>query len=479
MRNKKGATLVEVLIAIALLSILVVMVSNVLVSVYKTATLLIEIPNEQSKALDAIERKKDTLLSIVKRKGYLENEKTNTSNETVRAVLTAQIEAKDQEINNLLENEYNKKTISLFGDAEGVDVYYFYDTVEGYNISYYSSVVDPVARIRPVPIVETNDVKIGSSTRYFNYNLSTNATDKANCSVTYSSVNREYLFRTYYQWYISNGKSHSVQYSDGLYFYEEEEYSLLLDAYPSDYEPISGETKSTIDLKPEYVGKTLMCLVTPLSQNGAFGTSSRSNYIYINGLPKLNSGSYKSVIDASLLEIDYPNNASKTINCGTSISTITGSDSSVSCSGVVLNALGESISESATRYFELKKSSSSSITESGLSTSSYIFIVAKDNGSNNPDFIYLNSGSGSSRKTYHGFTTNNYASNGSNTNGWKLLMVQVPSTHGSSVTLQLISSNGTNSYSYNVAEMVVYQGTNSDDVNNIKSYLIDKYKLED
>lgn len=464
MKNKKGATLIEIMIAIILLSILVAMVSKSLVSAYKMSALLIDVPNEQSKALDAIEREKNDLMKLVKSKGHLENRLTNTGNATLRQQLQQQINDVDAQIQDILKG-YTKKTITLFNEynSDGVDVYYFTMDHTKYDITYYASVVDPVPRIRPVPIVSDLTIKVGENTSFINYQIEKESgVLTARADVSYEDVNKEYLYKTSYQWYISSDKYHAVQFANGESVTHESLYSTILPLY-SDFEQIVGETKSTLELKDEYKGKMVMCVATPLSKNGAFGESFRSNYIYLNDLPLLTNGSYNAVLDASLQNVDYINEFTDSVNVGEYVYTTVGTSNRFSSRNVKINLFGEKIGRGYSRYYKLE--SSSSIKDIPVNNNTFIIVVAKDVSNSDCDFISL-----ANTSLKYGFNNNAAMYEIDSDNHWDLILIGIESSG---------KINITGSYGdVNIAELIVYtpSGTvNADEIIKIEEYLRDKY----
>jgi type II secretory pathway pseudopilin PulG len=461
----KGFTLVEVIIGFVLLSFIIAMVSVVITSMYTLSSKLDELPNAYYGAQDQAERGLDELSSYVKQKYRLQNEINNTA----PGDLDPSLYGKLADVNSKLA-AYSKESFTLFG--KNIDIYKFdvdYTSASNQNLTLHAGVVNAETLDRLVPIIDSVTIKKAGAG--VSNELYYGAGERAEVSsVAYNSKNSSYQFKELYQWYICTGNFHTALYADGAHFEDEPQYgNTIYTAYPNHFTLLAGETKSSIQIKSSYYGQMLVCVVTPLSRNGAMGESVVSNYLYISALPRLNSGTYRMLIDASMTTYAYEGGG--TVDLPSIQSRIPSGCSLVSSSGIKpmvdLNgaATDTDILNSATgegtysRYISFSDSTAMRTNSFSSAGETIVFAVVKNNEFGDVDFI---SAGGMSA----GLTTNSRKTSGSGDTGWQLVEAVLPDSCGSFEVGRC---------HVDVAELIVVSEASSSERNDIWNYLSQKY----
>lgn len=482
-RQRRGFSLAEVIIGFVLLSFIIVMVSSVITSAFTMSSKLSELPNAYYGAQDKAERGLDVLSAYVKDYYRLQNEINNTAMERLDPeVANAMYDERDAAAAKL--DDYEKESFTLFGKS--IDVYKFeveHVSATNQHSKLHLGVVNAETLDRLVPIIDEVTISASGSTDelYFGDGTTVKVT-----AVDYNTKNRDLRNREIYQWYRSVGGFHTALYRDGAHFNEEPQYNnTIYSAYPNNFEFL-GKSGDSITIDESFYGQMLVCLVSPLSNNGAYGESVVSNYLYVSALPKLSSGTYNMLIDASMTQYTY--DSSGTVDLSSIKSRAPGTTCALVASGspkpyVDLNGMptDTDISISATgegtfsRFISFADDTAmktdSAFRSSGATTVLAVARIRPDGVSADPempiapeekDFI---SASGTSA----GFVTNIAETDGSGDTGWRIMMANLPSS---------CSSFEIGHCDVDVAELIVVSGATNDELNEIWGYLSLKYRID-
>ena len=128
-----------------------------------------------------------------------------------------------------------------------------------------------------------------------------NSSLKAESDEVLEEEDESLYLTTTYRWYVSK---------EGYYVRSNDASDHLSGAayptFPDDYQAIGGTAgkSDSINVRSEdYLGRHLLIAATPVATSGKMGTQVVSNYLYISGLPVTGS-SLKMHLDASLIEFD-------------------------------------------------------------------------------------------------------------------------------------------------------------------------------
>lgn len=141
----------------------------------------------------------------------------------------------------------------------------------------------------PVPVIGT--VTISKSISSKNYAADTALSLTGN--VTYSSESD--LFFTQYQWYKSRDGYNMPVYSTP----EEIEVGVRYPRFPEDYEPISGATSATLGNLTDYGGHHIVFAATPIAHSMKMGITKYSEPLFLYGPPVISNLKYH--LDASII----------------------------------------------------------------------------------------------------------------------------------------------------------------------------------
>ena len=467
-RRFKGFTLVETVIGFVLISFIVVMVGTVITSMYMMSSKLKELPNAYYGAQNLAETELDELSSYVKEKYRLQNEINNTPPEDLDASVRRRLE----EVNNKLA-EYTMEEFELFG--KDLEVYKFvadYPSTGSKSLTLHAGVVNAERLERLVPIVDkvtiSGEGAAGSNEMYYNARVAKVS------SVDYNSKNIGYKYRESYQWYLCTGGFHTTMYADGEHPEKESQYADTVYAmYPTNFTILSGETKNKIEIKDEYYGKMLVCVVTPLSINGAYGKSVVSNHLYVSALPKLANGSYRMLIDVSMTTFDFDESDQISLpsiqsrlptNC--KLVSQGGGEPYVDLNGAATDTDEESAPTEQGTYSRFISFSNDTMmrTDGSFSSSgdTRVFVVAKNKTGRDVDFISAGNSSA-------GFATCYKKTSGAGDTGWQIVEAALPKN---------CRSFAVGGCDVDVAELIVVSKASTADQNNIWRYLSEKYRIE-
>lgn len=468
----KGFTLVEVLTGFVMLSFIVVMVTTVMTSGFMLSARIHELPNAYYGAQDKAEKEIDKISALVKKKFRLMSELGPLPinfEEADPDLVTEYFEVQE----NL--GEYTMDTIDLFGKS--VEVYKedvdFASRDNKVFVTLHIGVVNAEKLERQVPIIDTVTIKPttnGSAAQdfYFSDGL------EIGSSVVYDSRNYNQRFKELYQWYIGTGGFHTAEYSNGMDPEHDTRYGKLYTQYPSYYTPLAGETRSTITLKEEYYGQLLVCVVTPLSKNGAMGESVVSNALYISALPTLSEGEYRMLIDVSMHPFTFTDDSEVTIDSMPSRhiynTKLTSGNTrpKVNMDGTPTDT-NKSTAPAAegtwTRFISFTGSTYMTSSHGWDDAQAFVVVRKTDNaGLRDVDFI----GNVSTGRLTAGFLSNEEHTDGSGDTGWRLLQVDLPSSRFFIGKAQV-----------EVAELIVVEDPSDSDEEKIWEYLLQKYRIED
>lgn len=462
----RGFTLAEVVIGFVLLSSIVTMVCAVVTSMYTLASKLKELPNTYYGAQDETERGLDELSTKVKRKYRLLNEVNNTDPARLDPSVPVDLAAVNHEL-----ATYTTETFTLFG--KDIELYKFdvdYVSATDQKITFHAGVINAEQPERLVPIID--NVEIGEAGGgVVNEIFFADGREIEVSAIDYNEKNNTYIYDEQYQWSVCQGGFHTALYADGAHFDQEPQYNnTVYSAYPNQFYDLSSQKSSSIRIDSSFYGKMLVCVVQPLSKNGAIGESVVSNYLYVSALPKLSTGSYRMLIDASMSTYSYapggwlglPSIESR-LPSGCSLVSSGSVDPRVSLNGEATDTrIADSVTGEGTysRYISFSDSSamqSRSFSSSGETT---VFAVAKNNDFSAVDFIFM-------AGTPLGFATNTRATSGSGDTGWQIIEAVVPSAGSIEV----------GGCAVDVAELVVVSNATAGERDEIWNYLSQKYHI--
>ena len=104
-----------------------------------------------------------------------------------------------------------------------------------------------------------------------------------------------------YQWYLTDDRYHAITMEETpKYMVADELFKEVYPRLPSDFDLLEGEDEQLYTVKNEDLGKVLACSITAGSKYGYMGNTLSTNHIYLSALPKLETGKYKTLIDPSV-----------------------------------------------------------------------------------------------------------------------------------------------------------------------------------
>ncbi|MCQ2425123.1 MAG: hypothetical protein MJ070_03160 [Lachnospiraceae bacterium] len=508
---RKGYSLVEILMSFALIGVLILMVGGAVTSTFKTATLLQKIPATYFSGQDAVENKIDFYEKKLLRKynlekvlaaGGLSDEEESRINAELTALVEELAAAGDGE-------EVEVGSTTLFGKE--VPLYKYKVTLnktisrddleDDYDntVTLYAGTAGGVRYERPVPVIDTVTISIiGKGSAQEIFNAYSNTTAKV--SYTYADINETYQQTVLYRWYVSSGRQRAVWYANGLQGVPEEQLGALMPIYPADFTPVtaSGNTEELF-VTPDYKGKFILCVATPLSKNGKMGQEVASNLIYIDDIPVKNSSNqdikYRSVIDPSLMTLYHDSAADcVTIPVGSLLSTSAAPSTTSHDSGfstvtgigysapyIDLNgAYIDGAEDTKTRFIHfVEDGDNHELIRSRFTynANDVIFAVVKNNAGEDtsPNFLKVATDHGLFTDTF-GFAKM-YKTYGPNDRGW--CIVRMDMNQYSNILL----ANFLSLYYYvgdadvDIAELIVVSNPSSSEAKQIAEYLGSKYNI--
>ncbi len=454
MKQRKGMSLVEVMMGFVLIGFLILLVGGAVTSSYKTAAAMQKLPGLYFKGQQEIENDLEDLDKDVTRKYLLEKELGMASNPS--GELQSELDALNEELN----AGFEKVTVNIFG--KDVVIYQFERSgvIDGVgHFTLHAGTASGVRLERPVPVIETASIQVLGEAAVPEI---THADGKTiTTEVTYSDVNREYCYTELFQWYVSTGSEHGIYYEDGTPGPEETQHGSIMPVYPVGFTPITSERTASMIVSEAYRGKFIFCLVTPLSMNGKMGESVMSNLIYVSDLP--DGLNYRAVIDPSLMLIPFDDSGIVRVSLLGSTSASSGSFT-VSSGAPYIDLFGEVMSEdgAASRFVHLdpddKLKSSTALTSR---PDDVIFMVVRtEDPDASPDFIKAGT-------TKYGFSTNSERID-SEYGLWSILVIE-NETSGSTYTIGGVQLN--------IAELIIASNPGSDGRARIIEYLQHKYGI--
>ena len=347
MKQRKGMSLIEVVIAFALVSILIVMVSGAVTSTYQTSYKLQQLPTVYYAGQQAVENELAELDALIEEKYMIE--KTIATQTQPDQDLINRLAAINAELvgpvggveGNRVREHY---TLELFGKTVNVYRFELDEEIEGVGtVHFCAGTASGVRYERPVPLIDYVTVSdiMGGNPVYALYGA---VGTTLRCSPTYiDDANLDYRAMNedqdldHYLWYTSpaypdpsvaadmdevqlkdivdSQKLHCVYFTDqghhvtGTIGSDDSIISGTMPVFPSNFDGIYETVKrvSSYTVTADDLGKFICCAVTPQSVNDAMGTTVVSNLVYLSALPVLTradgSTKYKAVIDPSLMRL--------------------------------------------------------------------------------------------------------------------------------------------------------------------------------
>ena len=477
----QGFTLMEVLISFILISFIAIMVCSSMSSGFALSVKLYELPNAYYEAEDKVEKKMDELSEKVKKYYRLRNEVLNTPSSQLDPAVDAELASLSSEL-----SAVPKETVNLFGKS--VEIYKI--EVDHTALKLHAGVVNAEELERPVPIIDTVSIKPQGGSVVSDLYFAAARGTVLEASVTYDNKNSSYHFRDLYQWYIGTGGFHVAEYSDGLHLENEARSGTVYSTYPTYYTLLTGETKSSIQIKEEYLGQLLVCVVTPLSKNGAMGESKVSNPLYVSALPEISSGKYRMFIDVSAQPFAYTTNAttdSITEITNRGLDTVQGRFVASGSAKPVVNLDGAATDTSISSAPSIKGTYTRyiSFTSSTYMTSNnfwnniinpHAFVVVKNNNSSDVDFITVTDDQNRSINIKGGLITNIRKTDGHGDSGWQVIEVKLNGDDNKNLLKGVITLGKTK---VDVAEFIVVGNAEAtrEECDKIWNYLLQKYRI--
>lgn len=459
---RRGFSLVEVILAFLVLSLLVMMVVGVVTSSYMMSAQLKELPNTYYRAQNEVEQEMDKLKKLVTEKYRIQNELLNVPE------IDPELSTRLSDINSQLSG-YESSPVALFGKS--VDVFDFkmeYVSPGGRELTLYAGVANTERLERPVPIIDKVTINVnGAPVENDVYN---GIGAMVNVSVDYNSKNYGYYYRDLYQWFLCTGDFHTANYpsDDGQ---GELLYGTVFAQYPNDFTLIPSANGPSITIDSSYAGKFLLCVATPLSIEGKMGSPVISNYLYISGLPALSAGSYKMVLEPSITTYDYdPSNLVRIDQilsrkpAGGRLLSVGTTRPAIDLSGAVTDT---SLSASLTgrgnfsRYISFYSGSMMRASDFYSAGTTTLFAVVRNGEGTEVDFIR-------SGLITAGFATHSFSSGGGGDTGWQILEAALPSN---------CSEFELGGCKFDAAELIVVSNASGSDRTAIRSYLSGKYHI--
>jgi len=445
----------EVIISFVIVGMLAVMVMTVVSSSYLMSSQLKNLPNTYYGGQNEVETELDELRSHVRVKYRLVNEINSTADASLEPTLRSQLQEEELWLQN-----YATREVTLFGKE--VELYQFtteYDEGDNNKITLYAGVVNAETRERLVPILDAVTISAGGNSVEVYYGEGTTVS----ASVDYNEKNENYVFRTFYQWYIATSNFHTAPFSDGRRYEADAQYGgTVYSRYPDDFTLLTGETSDTITIKDEYLGHMLICVATPLSKNGRMGESMVSNELYLSALPQLSSGSYRMVIDPSMVTYDYETTGEQRV---TSISSRKPASGSGLQGSAVISLDGAATGDGAySRYLHFDETTSMRTTGFTGGMNNVLLAVARNNRRLPVDF--LSAEDMDEEPISAGFQTNAMAAGAGD---WKILVADL--------------GRGTSPFTVggadvDVAELIVLSNPSDDGIEDVLNYLANKYGID-
>ncbi len=474
--NNKGYSIVEVLVSIVLIALLASFVAVFMLfwqNVRAQSNMLTEALNLAQRGIES----KYDIYSVL-----INNNQTD--------------EFDDEEVTEIECNIFNrslkvyavKETFNMQELAkEYFDNFPGYIPVEDEHITLvrgiaYSSVAKP-----PIPQIESVTINANGSevdVIYF-----ADESSYASVSLPIKMKDSTNFHKHLYQWYEAFDRFHVLPLKGESMVGE----GSVVPSCPYDFNFISGANDMTLhELGKYYKGKIIACLVIPGSVHGYMGDSVVSNYIYVSPLPRLNSGKYYALYDASL--ISYKDEAilssssdgvRRGIKENISSELVYNKDNiqlQHSRDTVYLNIIGDNTgledenqsTTTYTRYLEYRGGAYSRTTERNFSSSTEIYAFAvfkpavdEDDPSYGEPFLkYLTRSNGRYTETS---LLSNAIDVGNSNRGWQIKYTSV--TVRNRTTFEL---GGTD---VNIAELILVENPAVEEINWIVDYLKDKYDI--
>lgn len=474
MKMRQGISFIEVIISFLLISFLVIIVSGLVTSSYAFSTQVKDLPSIYLQAQGEVENKLEQLKDAIKSKFRIENEIKNIPADKVPQNLKDELKTINEKLEELKrEQKLFSDEVEVFGTK--VEVFEFdhqYSNQVG-GTRFYAGAANVEPIDRPVPIIDKVEIKAKNS---LNEVYDPNS-DTVIGTVVYNSKNKEYLQKTFYQWYVAVDNFHTTPYKNLTSAELEKLGNKLLAEYPQSFTILPGEKNATLTIKPEYEGKFLILEARPLSSAGKMGRSVTSNLIYVSKLPKLTTGTYTMLIDPSITYYDYVTTATsltdesirkKEISEIQSRKDLSSKLVKINGGNVVINLDGEPTNshtdqggnDSRVIMFEGDgKLKAEGITEN---SDTKILLVAKDandaNSEQMADLVFFDS-VGASLSAVKGQ---------SGDTGWKVWK-------GENLSGEItLGKDGAK-----VAEVILVDKASDDEINKITDYLAEKYHIQD
>jgi prepilin-type N-terminal cleavage/methylation domain-containing protein len=255
--NNRGMTLVEIIVAIAILGIISITVITAIGSYYKLTV-----------------RGKSITQDV-----FLVQENMENS--------IYEVKEKLREGQAVTWPSHNYSLFSGQPYAVSVTGYTLNESVDNRDLTtIVSSSVSPEL---PVPVIGTVTISKSDSSKNYAAYTALNLTG----NVTYSSSTD--LFFTQYQWYKSRDGYNMPVYSTP----EEIEVGIRYPRFPDDYEPISGATSATLSNLTDYGGHHIIFAATPIAHSMKMGITKYSEPLFLYGPPVISNLKYH--LDASVI----------------------------------------------------------------------------------------------------------------------------------------------------------------------------------
>ncbi|WP_425449554.1 Ig-like domain-containing protein [Dethiothermospora halolimnae] len=275
MNNNKGLTLIEIIIALALLSIIVV---GLLTAMSSHFSMMV---NTKDITEDVFLAQKDIEMQIEDVKDSIKDRDTPLGQRTYT-----------------LFSGSNQRTVKGYPRESVIDG----SSGEGSNNKRKIYTIVAETRMPEFKVAKASDVSIElyNNDKKVLYGYTGNPSLNIKSSSRISDSENIHLMNIH-NWYVSR-VGFNIPMEENT---SEEEIGKKYPVFPDDYRLISSELGPNLyNIEPEYGGKHIIYTITPASKSGKMGTTVYSNPVFIPGLPVIKN--LKLHLDASMIIKDDP-----------------------------------------------------------------------------------------------------------------------------------------------------------------------------
>lgn len=494
-RKHYGFTIIEIVISFVLVSFVAISVGFVTTSSYNMSSKLSELQNKYYSAQNEVETEIQDLSDLLKAKYTLENEMRNDPEAANNPDNQEKLEALDD-----LLSAYQKREITLF-DKEVYTYNKKYDPQDDddNNINFNFGGVNFVSINNPVPIIDKVSLSIEGESSNQDYSFNS-VGKKIYAHPSYNLKNISHRNTETYRWYICQQNDekipdyHTAPYVEGYNYINSKNSNTIYSVFPNNFSLLPIPTHlDYMKVKEEYLGKFIVCVVTPIGDDGSMGEPKVSNYMYLSAMPtkfsldfvgsQIITDRVTAVIDPSLLQIHYNRDGEESIDLITANNLISNGElvSYDSAHHPKLSLIGSQTSTKPlpsemdrgyTRYISFDENTSLHSNNIKFGKFHRIYAVVRVRDDSEPNFIF-SGGVGQILDGKSGFGNNCEEGCQVKKNEWQVIQMKSP----------ILSDNSFEIGKCNIdlAELIIADtnmGWNADFSEQIVNYLKAKYKID-